>query len=381
MKNLLIFISLLFFLSCQSSLDQNIATDVETRMQKFIAEKKISGAVTIAIHDGIIIHHQATGYANIEKKQKMTNQSLFRIASLTKNITSIGIMILQDRGMLIVDDKVSKYIPSYDSIKVKGSSEPVDLRIWHLMSHTSGINVPRVDRINSLEELAEIAAKQPLDFVPGSQWKYSRGLDVCARIIEIISGMNYADFLKKEIFEPLGMENTTFYPSEEQGKRLVITYQPSENGEDIVPSTNESLITPPRGLFTPSPSGGLISSAQDMARFYQMLLNGGELEGTTIISESSSKQIRESKTGENKAGFVPGSAWGLGFGIVKQPTGVSSMLSLGTFGHGGAYGTQGWADPVTNTVYVLMIQRTKFGNSDASEIRKEFQQAIADGIK
>ena len=350
-------------------------------MQTFMNDKKISGAVTVAIHKGNIVHHQATGYANSESKKMMAHDSLFRIASLTKNTTAIGVMILHDRGKLSVNDKVSKYIPAYKNVKVKGSSKVVDLRIRHLMSHTSGINIPRNDGSMSLEDTANIGAKTPLNFIPGSQWKYSRGLDVCARIIEITSGMSYANFLTEEIFEPLEMNDTTFYPNEEQGKRLVITYQPSKDGKGIMPSTSERLVTPPKGQFTPSPSGGLISSAMDMARFYQMILNGGELEGARILSENASKKIRESQTGEHKAGFIPGSAWGLGFGLVQQPEGVTSMLNEGTFGHGGAYGTQGWVDPVTKTVYVLMIQRTKFGNSDASDIRGGFQQAVADGIE
>ena len=347
-----------------------------------MADKKISGAVTLAYHKGNIIHHQATGFANISTQEKMTTESLFRIASLTKNVTAISVMILQDRGKLSVNDKVSKYIPEYANLKVKDSNQLADLRIRHLMSHTSGIILPRNDDGSmSLKQVAVTGTSKPLIFTPGSQWKYSRGLDVCAYIVEKVSGSRFSDFLNKEIFVPLHMKDTGFYLNEEQVKRLVIAYQPSKDGKHIIPSTLERLVKPPVGKFTPGPSGGLISSAQDMGRFYQMLLNAGELDGKRIISETSAKKIRQNQTGENKAGFVPGSAWGLGFGLVQQPEGVSAMLNKGSFGHGGAFGTQGWVDPITETVYLLMIQRTKFGNSDASDIRRGFQQAVADGIK
>lgn len=372
---------LLVFSSCKSHVNEALSLDVEKRMQTFISEKKISGAVTLAIHNGSIIHHQATGFANIDKSLPMTAESLFRIASLTKNVTAVSVMILQDRGKLSVNDEVSKYIPAYKNVKVKGSNTVADLRIRHLMSHTSGINLPGNDGSLSLEELANEGAKMPLNFTPGSEWKYSRGLDVCARIVEICSGMSFADFLDKEIFKPLNMYDTGFYPNADQGQRLVITYQPAKDGKGIIPSTSEKLTSPPQGNFTPSPSGGLISSARDMGRFYQMLLNGGKLEGNIVLSENAVKKLTQSQTGNMKAGFVPGSSWGLGFGLVNEAQGVTQMLNKGSFGHGGAFGTQGWVDPVTKTVYVLMIQRTKFGNSDASDIRAGFQQAVADGIK
>ena len=130
----------------------------------------------------------------------------------------------------------------------------------------------------------------------------------------------------------------------------------------------------------PNPSGGLVSCAADLARFYLMVLNDGVWEGTRIVSADSVRQMTSPQTGELKTGFTPGNCWGLGWCIVRQPEGVTGMLSPGTFGHGGAFGTQGWVDPTTRTVFVLMIQRTKFGNSDGADIRKYFQQAVVDAL-
>ena len=152
MFKFLIPLALLIATSCQTHINESISKDVESRMQNFMANKKISGAVTLAYHRGNIIHHQATGFANIATQEKMTTESLFRIASLTKNVTAISVMILQDRGKLSVNDKVSKYIPEYANLKVKGSNQTADLRIRHLMSHTSGIVLPRNDGSMSLQD-------------------------------------------------------------------------------------------------------------------------------------------------------------------------------------------------------------------------------------
>jgi CubicO group peptidase (beta-lactamase class C family) len=128
------------------------------------------------------------------------------------------------------------------------------------------------------------------------------------------------------------------------------------------------------------PSGGLYSTAADMARFYQMILNGGELDGARIVSQEAVRQMTTVQTGDLAVGFTPGNGWGLGFCIVREPQGVTKMVSAGTFGHGGAWGTQGWVDPRRETIFVLMIQRKDFGNADASDVRRAFQQIAADAL-
>ena len=173
------------------------------------------------------------------------------------------------------------------------------------------------------------------------------------------------------------MTRTTFYPSSRLRQKMATLYQPDAAGK----------LTPTQPVYTasdrqvgPNPSAGLISCAQDLMRFYQCILDGGRYRHGRLLSESAVKQITSVQTGDMKTGFVPGSGWGLGWSIVTQPQGVTKMLSKGTFGHGGAYGTQGWVDPKTQTIYVLMIQRTKMGNSDASEVRKAFQGAAVDEL-
>lgn len=382
------FISLimpLFLLASRQTDYSDMSLKIDQAMLKFMAEKKISGAVTLAVHRDEVIHFSPVGLADIEKTQQMTKESLFRIASLTKNFTAVSVMTLQDEGKVNINDKVEKYLPEFKHIKLKkdDGKGPVDLRIWHLMSHMSGIDMPKefgLDNMPSLEVASKEAAKLNLNFRPGSQWQYSRGLDVCGRIIEVVSGMKFEDFLKVKITGPLALNDTAFTLNAEQVERLVTTYEPG-TGNTIIPASKEFLTNPPAADTRPMPSGGLISSTEDIATFYAMLLNKGVYNGRRIVSEESIRLLTTSRTGNKKVGFVPGSAWGLGFGLVSNPQGVTSMLNPGTFGHGGAFGTQAWVDPVTETIYVLMIQRTKFGNSDASDIRAKFQKTVAKYIK
>jgi CubicO group peptidase (beta-lactamase class C family) len=168
------------------------------------------------------------------------------------------------------------------------------------------------------------------------------------------------------------MTETTFHPSAEQQKRLARLYKPSEDKKSLQGATPWLTdLSPDR---TPNPSGGLFSTARDMAQFYQMVLNGGELGGRRILSPEAVKEMTTVQTGDLTTGFTPGNGWGLGWCVVRQPQGVSRMLSPGTFGHGGAFGTQGWVDPQRKMIFVLLIQRTEFGNSDASAIREALQE-------
>ena len=168
------------------------------------------------------------------------------------------------------------------------------------------------------------------------------------------------------------MADTTFHPSAAQQPRLAVLYQPGAGGNSLARATHWLVdISPDK---SPNPSGGLFSTAADMARFYQMILNGGELDGRRIVSAAAVREMTKIQTGDLTTGFTDGNGWGLGWCLVRQPQGVTAMLSPGTFGHGGAFGTQGWVDPQRQMIFVLLIQRTGFGNSDAADIRRIFQE-------
>jgi CubicO group peptidase (beta-lactamase class C family) len=254
--------------------------------------------------------------------------------------------------------------------------------IRDLLSHTSGLPgglPPAVadlyaKRDRTLAEAVKLFAKLPLEFEPGTKWAYCNiGIDTLGRIIEVASGQPYESFLKQRIFEPLGMTDTCFYPTPEQRTRIAVTYG-VEKGK-LVPSQRDIIALPP-GAKYPIPAGGLYSTAGDLARFYQMMLHRGTRGGKRILSPESVRTMTRVQTGELTSGFTPGMGFGFGWGVVRKPEGVTAMLSPGSFGHGGAFGTQGWIDPEKDLIMVLMIQRTGLPNADASPMRRELQ-AIA----
>jgi len=351
---------------------------IAERMRDFVEAGQIAGAVTLVARRGHTVHLEAVGLADIEKKVPMRKDSLFAIASMTKPITATAVMILQDDGKLSVGDPVSKYIPGFKDVRLNGESPSREITIRDLMTHTSGIGgSQRTEK--TLKETVEAIVERPLDFEPGTRWQYGPGLSVCGRIIEVVSGKAYDEFLRERIFGPLGMADTSFRPTDQQHARLARIYQPGAEKKAIKPASH--WLVEDVGERAPNPSGGLFSTAGDMARFYQMILSGGQLDGKRIVSEASVKQMTAVRTGDLTTGFTPGNGWGLGWCVVREPQGVTEMLSPGTFGHGGAFGTQGWVDPKREMIFVLMIQRTGFGNGDASEVRRVFQKIATRSLR
>jgi CubicO group peptidase (beta-lactamase class C family) len=294
---------------------------------------------------------------------------------MTKPITATALMMLVDEGKVALDDPVSKYVPQFAKIKLTSGETPRAVTVFDVITHTSGLHGDQKVE-GSLAEHMDVLVERGLAFEPGTKWQYSPGLNVCGRIIEVVSDKPYHDFLQERIFDPLGMSDSTFFPTKEQLAKLAVLYQPGENEGTL--AVGESWLTDFSKDRVANPSGGLISTAENMGRFYQMILSGGVWNGQRLVSEESVKQMTTIQTGDLVTGFTPGNGWGLGWCVVREPQGVTESLHAGTYGHGGAFGTQGWVDPATKTIYVLMIQRTKFGNSDGSELRKRFHDAVAE---
>ncbi|GIW81559.1 MAG: serine hydrolase [Gemmatales bacterium] len=350
---------------------------IPARMLEFVKEHKISGAVTLVAHKGKVVHVAAVGKADIENNIPMRSDSIFAIASMTKPITATALMILVDEKKVALDDPVAKYIPAFGNVKLRNGQKPKQtMTIRHLMTHTSGLAGSQRNE-GSLENTVVELAKRPLLFEPGTRWQYSPGLTVCGRIIEIVAKQPYEQFLEERIFQPLKMKDTTFFPTKEQQKRVVSLYRP---GKEKSLQATTHWISELSDKRTPNPSAGLFSTAADLANFYQMVLHDGEWNGKRILSKEAVSQMTRVQTGELQTGFTPGNGWGLGWCVVRKPEGVTGMLSPGTFGHGGAFGTQGWVDPRKKAIYVLLIQRTGFGNSDASAIRAAFQELAAKAL-
>jgi CubicO group peptidase (beta-lactamase class C family) len=351
---------------------------IPARMEEFMDEHEISGAVTLVGHEGKVVHISAVGSADIESGRRMTTDAIFGVMSMTKPVSATAFMILVEEGKVAVDDPVEKYIPAFANAKTKDGEPVRGLTIRHLLTHTSGLTGDQATP-GSLEATANELAARPFDFQPGEKWAYGPSINVVGRIVEIVSGQPFDVFLAERIFAPLNMVDTTFQLSTPQFERLVTLYELKD--DVLVP--DERRFTSGTGDVVPNPSGGLFSTAADMAKFYHAILGGGEFDGRRIISADMVKQMTSVQTDDLVTGFTPGggNSWGLGWCIIRKPIELTSMLSPGTFGHGGAYGTQGWVDPVRKAVFVLMIQRSNLPNSDASEIRRDFQQLAVEALE
>ena len=354
---------------------------VSEQMQRFIEAREIAGAVTLVASPDTILHLSAAGRADIEHDRPMRTDSIFWIASMTKPITGTAILMLQDEGKLSVEDEVAKYLPEFADLKTADGT-PVRITIAHLLTHTSGLGEISAEEARGAETLAEVIplyVSQPVRFEPGSKWVYCQsGINTAARIVEVVSGRSFVEFLDERLFDPLGMRDSTFYLSEEQLPRLATSYRKTDEDE-LTPAENFILYgkSPTSRDRFPAANGGLFSTAPDYARFCQMILRGGEYGSRRYLSPAAVRQMTTLQTGDLQTGFTPGNGWGLGWCVIREPQGVTGMLSPGSFGHGGAYGTQAWIDPARERIYVLMVQRANFPNSDASDVRREFQDAAS----
>jgi CubicO group peptidase (beta-lactamase class C family) len=352
---------------------------VRERMRGFIDKGEIAGAVTLVADSAGIVHLDASGFADIADQKPMRPDTIFWIASMTKPVTATAVMMLADEGKLSADDLVEEFIPEFARIKTS-KGEPAKLTIRHLLTHTSGMaeaTTQEMRRSKTLAEMIPIYASKTLRFDPGSKWEYCQSsINTAGRVVEVLSGTSFDQFLERRLFQPLSMKDTTFYVADDQLPRLATSYQRTSEGKLDKATIRFLMGKPPtsRDRF-PAPNGGLFSTALDYARFCRMILNGGELDGKRYLKSESVAYMTSLKTGDLKTGFTEGCGWGLGWCVVREPKGITAMLSPGTFGHGGAYGTQAWIDPGQKRIYLLMVQRSNFPNSDASDVRRGFQEA------
>jgi CubicO group peptidase (beta-lactamase class C family) len=231
--------------------------------------------------------------------------------------------------------------------------------------------------------MAELSGRTPLVSAPGAKWAYSNtGINTLGRIIEVVSGQPYAEFVQKRFFDPLDMNSTSFWPDVTLQASLATPYRKDKVTGELIAAGNTRFSQPLQDRKrTALPAGGLFSTANDLAQLYQMILRGGELDGHRFLRPETLKLMTTNQLGAlPKVSFADGMHMGLGFHLVGTPVGVTESLSPGSFGHGGAYGTQAWIDPVRRQAYVLLIQRTDLPNSDGSEIRREFQKMAVEAF-
>lgn len=358
----------------EAGMDSAKLAAIKPAMEELLKQNRAAGVVTLVARDGKLVHLDATGMANSEKKKPMTPDTLFWIASMTKSLTSTAVMILADEGKLSLDEPASKWLPELAKVKVgnRALARPITLR--DLLSHTSGIPDPARKPTDGNVPLAQYALdilKEPFEFQPGSEYEYGFGLTVAGRIVEIVGGKTFEQFVAERILQPLGMKDTTWHPDAAQRDRLARTYKLA--GDKLVPAHNAFLTSDPDIHREAEPSGGLFSTAADMARFYQMVANGGELDGKRIVSAKGVAEMTKPHTASGKP-----IQYGLGWANNANGK-MNPNISTKSFGHGGAFGTFGWVDPEKKTVLVFMVQNVLVAKG--GELRDKFLELAAGAVK
>lgn len=349
---------------------------IPARMQEFVDKGKAAGIVTLVARHGHVALVSAVGYQDLESKTPMRTGTMFRIMSMTKPMTGTAVMMLVDEGRVALIDAVEKHLPEFrgQGVKVKCGggdctakpSRPITL--IDVLAHTSGIQEPPAGA-GTLAEAVAGSAKLPLEFEPGTLWRYrTAGTNTAGRVVEAVSGKSYEQFMAERLFGPLGMRDTTFSPSEDQGKRVATAYSYTEGALRRVERKPARFAEPGAGAY---------STAADLARFYQMVLNKGTFNGRRVLSAAAVETMTTVQTGNLEAGFAPGQGYGLGWGVTRDSKGSFRYSSVGSFGHGGAFRTYGWVDPAKDMVCVLLMQRTNEGGDVADEINAFLAMAAA----
>jgi len=376
----------------QAGMDPARVAKIAARMQQFVDAQTAAGFVTLVARHGTIVSLDAVGLRDIESRSPIEQNTLFQIASMTKPVTAVGVMILMEEGRLALTDPVEKHLPEFrglwmiesrdgtDRMTLKRPSRSITIR--DLLTHTSGMSggFPEglkdlfTKRDHTLAEAVLAYSQQPLEFEPGAQWRYSNtGIATLGRIIEVVSGQPYEQFIAQRILQPLGMKDTHYFPPPEVHKRIASIYD-IEDGKLKKDERREYFRM---GKKYPAPEGGLYSTAEDMFRFYQMMLNGGAFGGARVLSKSAVELMTRLHTADLKAGFAPGMGYGLAWSVVRNPEGVFRMNSIGTYGHGGAFRTYGFVDPKKELIGVILYQRVTGGGDLADEINAFIAMANA----
>jgi CubicO group peptidase (beta-lactamase class C family) len=361
-----------------SRVNQDVVAKIPEAMRRFVDDKTVAGVVTLVSQGNDIVELDAQGMADIEAARPMRKDTIFQVMSMTKPVTAIAIMMLAEEGKLSVRDPVEEYLPEFKNLRVATNTNPDAeklgvpnhaITIRDLLTHTAGftdaapagikdyrqlMNVP-------LDEVVRRLATEPLLFQPGTAWSYSSaGIEVLGRIIEVCSGRKYEDFINERILHPLKMQDSFFFPPPDKVARIAMVYVGKDGG--LVPAPGSILGGDPakyrKGAAFSAPGWGLYSTAEDLLHLYRMMLNGGLYDGHRYLSQFSVRLMTESHTSEiHPKGWMRGSDYGLAWEVVTDPMGELAGHAIGSYGHGGAFGTQGWIDPGNQLISIMLIQR------------------------
>ena len=348
---------------------------ISAALQPFVDSHSLAGAVTLLADKDDILSVNCVGYSDVSARKPMTPDSMFWIASQSKPMTTTAFMMLVDEGKVSVDDPVEKYLPEFkgqmlvverdgDHVVLKKPSHPILIR--EVLSHTSGLPFssrpehPTLDGM-ALREAVMSYAMSPLEFEPGTKYAYANaGINTAARIIEVVTGMPYEEFMRQRLFKPLGMKDTTFWPKEAQERRIAKSYKPNAAKNDLEEIQISQLHYPlsDRAVRYPMPAGGLFSTPHDVARFCQMILNGGQLDGKRYLSENAVKMMTSKQTGDS----------------VKDSYGFGWAVGSDWTGHGGAESTNMEINRKHGLVLIWMVQHSGFPN-DGNKAQGAFKEA------
>ena len=390
---------------------------IHDAVQRHIDAKAIAGAVTMVVRNGRIAHFEAHGLIDVETNRPMPKDGIFRLASTSKPVTAVAVMMMVEEGKLRLTDPVSRFIPEFKGMKVavpKPGSEsaaapggaaaapggrgrggpPVEvdlvpatreITVRDLLTHGSGLmsgglgqrastSIQRAPDDTLATYIPKLGALA-LDFQPGTLWRYSglAGFDVLSRIVEITSGQSFDRFLKQRLFDPLGMKDTGFALLPDRASRIVPLYRRAQNGLEKQPDQN--------GLSSAtyfSGAGGLVSTAEDYAQFATMLVNGGELNGKRYLSPKTIELMASNHTGEMAGGQMGMSPRGIGFGlgvqVVGDPVAADRRVSKGAWGWAGAYGTNVHIEPQEKMVTIVFMQ------TSTPALQRDFENAVFQAI-
>jgi CubicO group peptidase (beta-lactamase class C family) len=388
-------------------------------IKDYVGANQIAGAVTLVARKGKVVHFEAQGWRDKEANQPMEKDVIFSLASMTKPIVSTALMMLWEDGKFMLDDPISKWLPSYASKQVldplsgrRVPARPVTVR--HILSHTSGLSLtatagptPLTDgspdgarafqagdpldgepvgdpqsaqssapaRPKTLLEAVERAADSPLAFQPGDRWQYGSSTDFVAILVEKMSGMTIDDYVRTKIFQPLGMRDTFYNIPREKVNKVAAVYRPDKNG--TITLLRKPEYHEPTTYFPGV--GGLNGTAADYFRFSQMLLNGGEYNSQRLLGRMTVNMMITNQIGTGKPVYIRGDGFGfgLGFAVLTDPSKAPDALSIGTFTWGGANGTLFWIDPQEDLIGILMIQINPYSHFS---IRPLFSVAVSQAI-
>ncbi len=385
---------------------------VDATMRAYVDKGKLPGVQTLISRRGQLVHHDCYGLADVEAERPVTPDTIYRIYSMTKPITSVGLMMLYEQGVFLLENPISRWLPEFADATVwdGGTADAPQVRpaeraitVHDVLTHLSGLTygfhfqhpLDELYRRNALGDFSEPSydlaegverlASLPLLFDPGTRWNYSMSTDVCGRLIEVMSGQSLDEYLRDHVLEPLGMRDTGFVAPESEIDRCSPLYTRRAAGGLHRMSGPESMVQP-RKFF--SGGGGLVGTASDYLRFCHLLLRGGELDGTRLLSPKTvaymarnhlpgGKLLNEIGQSTFSEAAMAGTGFGLGFAVIEDAAALQNLASEGEFSWGGAASTAFWVDPVEEICVVFMTQLLP---SDTYPLRRQLRATVLQSV-